>query len=118
MSQKLQYTVEWGIKPGGLDTFKSLANQAIDLVQANEPGMIGYQWYFNDDESKCYTVEWFNGSEAFMAHLQNVGGILPKILEVSDITRFEVFGNPSEEARTALAGLGASIVGYYGGFTR
>jgi quinol monooxygenase YgiN len=118
MTEEIQYTVEWTIKPGGLESFKELANKAIDLVHDNEPGMKGYQWYFNDDESKCYTAEWQSSSESLLAHLQNVGDVLPELLAFSDITRFEVFGNPNQQALEAVKGLGANVFGYYNGFTR
>lgn len=118
MTNEIQYTVEWTLKPGKLDSFKQLANQAVKLVKENEPLMKGYQWYFNQDETICYTAEWQSSSESLLAHLQNVGELLPKLLEYSDITRFEVFGNPNEEALKAINGLGAKVFKYYGGFTR
>ena len=118
MTNEIQYTLEWTIKPGGLEAFKELAHKAIKLVQESEPDMKGYQWYFNDDASKCYTAEWQSSSESLLAHLQNVGEILPEILGHSDITRFEVFGNLSPQALEAVKGLGANVFGYFNGFTR
>jgi quinol monooxygenase YgiN len=117
MTNEIQYTVEWTIKPGGLDAFKELAQKIIPMVES-EAGMKGYQWYFNSDETKCYTVEWLADSDAIMAHLGNVGEELPKLFGHSDITSFEVFGNPNDQAKEALAGLGAVFNGYYGGFTK
>ena len=118
MTNEIQYTLEWTIKPGGLEAFKELSQKAIKLVQDNEPGMKGYQWYFNDDETKCYTAEWQTSSESLLGHLQNVGEVLPELLGYSDITRFEVFGNPNPAALEAVKGLGAVVFGYYDGFTR
>ena len=118
MTNEFQYTIEWTIKPGQIDAFKELANTAIKQVQDNEPLMKGYQWYFNDDESKCYTAEWQSNSDSFLVHLQNVSEVLPALLGCSDISRFEVFGNPSNEAVEVLSGLGAQIFGYFNGFTR
>jgi hydroxylamine reductase (hybrid-cluster protein) len=118
MTKEIQYTLEWTIKSGGLEAFKELVNTVIKLVHDNEPEMKGYQWYFNDDESKCYTAEWQTSSESLMAHLQNVGEVLPKLLQHADITRFEVFGDPSPQALEAVKGLGAVIFKYFNGFTR
>ena len=118
MTSEIQYTLEWTIKPGGHKAFKEIANKAIKLVRDNEPGMKGYQWYFNNDESKCYTAEWQLSSESLLAHLQNVGDVLPELLGHSDITRFEVFGNPNSQALEALKGLGARVFKYFNGFTR
>ena len=118
MTNEIQYLIEWTIKPGGLDSFKETAEKITDLVNTNEPGMKGYQWYFNGDESKCYTSEWHTDSDSLMAHLQNVGDELPKLLNHCDITRFEVLGNPSTQAAEALSGLGAVFFSYFAGFTR
>jgi len=118
MTDELQYTVVWNIKPEGLDAFKELAKKATELVRDNEPDIKGYQWYFNEDETICYTLEWHSSSESLLAHLANVGEVLPKILGYSDISRFEVFGNPSSKAMDALKGLGAEFYGFFDGFTR
>ena len=53
-----------------------------------------------------------------LAHLENVKPILGKILEISRLARLDVFGNPSDEAITALKGLGAHINLHFDGFTR
>ena len=119
MTNEIQYTLEqWTIKPGALEAFKELAKKVIRLVNDNEPEMKGYQWYFNDDESKCYTAEWQKSSESLLSHLQNVGEISPQLLGHADITRFEVFGNPNQQATEAVKGLGAVVHGYYDRFTR
>lgn len=118
MKNEIQYTVEWTIKSGGLAAFKELANKAIKAVHDNEPEMRGYQWYFNDDQSKCYTAEWQTSSESLLAHLQNVGEVLSELLKHSDITRFEVFGDPNPQALEAVQSLGAKVFGYHDGFTR
>jgi hypothetical protein len=118
MTNEVQYTLEWTIKSGKLQTFKDLSKQITQNVLDNEPEMKGYQWYFNDAETKCYTAEWHTSSESLMAHLKNVGDVLPKLLELSDITRFEVFGNPNEEALAAVKGLGGQVYGFSHGFTR
>ena len=118
MTNEIQYTLEWTIKPGGLESFKELANKVINLVQENEPEMKGYQWYFNDDQSKCYTAEWQTSSESLLTHLQNVGDILPELLAYSDISRFEVYGNPNPQALEAVKSMGATVFEYFNGFTR
>jgi len=118
MTNEIQYTLEWTIKAGELEAFKELAKTVIKMVQENEPDMKGYQWYFNEDQTKCYTAEWQTSSESLLAHLQNVGDVLPKFFAHSEITRFEVFGNPNPQALEAVQGLGAVVFGYHDGFTR
>ena len=101
-----------------LQAFKDLTKHFTQIVKDNEPDMKGYQWYFNSDETKCYLVEWHTSSESLLVHLQNIGGDLPKLLELSDLSRFEVFGNLSEDASKAVKGLGALVFGHFDGFIR
>lgn len=64
--------------------------------------MMGYHWYFNDNESKCYLTEWYADGNGILAHHGNIGEILGKPLEVSTITRFELFGDLNEEVAKGL----------------
>ncbi len=118
MTDEIQYTVEWTIKPGSLEAFKELADKITELVNENEPQMKSYQWYFNEDESKCYTVEWHTSSDSLLAHLQNVGDVLPELLEHCAISRFEIFGDPTLEALDALNSMGGKVFWFYTGFIR
>jgi quinol monooxygenase YgiN len=118
MHAPIQYTIEWSLKPGAGTAFKALATGAIDAVRENEQGTTGYQWYFNEDGSKCYLSEWFSDSGALLQHLGNVGPVLPQFFEHSEITRFEVLGDLSPEARKAVAELNAEVHGFWGGFVR
>jgi hypothetical protein len=43
---------------------------------------------------------------------------LPKIFSISKISRFDVYGKPSEELQKTLRGLGAQIFDLFAGFSR
>ena len=118
MSEQIKYTVEWTINSGKLNEFKQIAQTAINSTKSNEPDMLGYQWYFNGDQSKCYLLERVSDSQALLAHFENVGQILPQLAEFAEITRFEIYGNLTEEAEKAIAPLGAKTFDYYDGFVR
>lgn len=55
---------------------------------------------------------------SLLKHLANVGPSLPDLIAVAPITRFEVFGDVSAQARTALDGLGAKHFDHLVGFER
>lgn len=114
---QVQYVIEMSISPGKVDEFKKLAQDAIEFGKTKS-NVIGYRWYFNDDKSKCYLLEQYPDSAALLPHLDGVGQILQKLLQVSKITRFEVFGNISPEAMKVLSGVGAKNFGYWNGFVR
>jgi quinol monooxygenase YgiN len=108
-------SVEFTITPGKNEAFKSLGRQLIDRT-LKEAGALGYQWYFDNDENKCHLIELYKNSEAILAHLNNVGPTLQKLLETSKVTRFEVFGNVNAEVEKALTSFGTKFFKYWDGF--
>lgn len=118
MNNKANFTVEFSLQDGAQETFKNKLDEAITLVKANEPGALNYQFYFNDDETKCYVMEQYADSAAMMFHLSNVSGILNEILQISTLTRLEIFGALSEEAHSFASSMGARFYTHHDGFTR
>lgn len=87
-------------------------------MEKNEPGAKSYQWYFSDDETKCVITEWYADQEAALAHVNGEAAtkLLPKLLEVSDIKRLEIYGEPGEEVRRKLSRFGAETFHFFTGF--
>lgn len=117
MSDQIQYAVKWTIHDGKLDEFKALAAEATALVEANEPNMLGYNWYMDASETHCTLIEQYPNTEHILVHLGNVGETLGKLLEVADIG-IDVFGEISAEAHGALDPLGAVYHQQAMGFSR
>src|ERR687888_47701 len=98
---------------------KSKDNERLKLCCANrhehgaeelhEPDTMNYQFYLNRDGTKCIVHETYANSEAVLAHNSGIASqtILPKIFSVSKISRFDVYGNPSEELQKVLTSFGA-----------
>ena len=79
---------------------------------------MSYEFFFNKNESKFYVLEWYKDSDAALAHMGLVNEMLGKILEVSKVARFEIFGNASDALIEGLTPLGAQFFTHCGGFTR
>jgi hypothetical protein len=88
--------------------------------KTNKPDIINYQFYLNRDETKCIVHETYAHSEAVLAQITGVASqtILPKIFSVAKISRFDVYGNPSEELQKVLASFGAQNYNLFTGFSR
>lgn len=116
----VQWIVEFTIRESKLDAFKGLIQEITRIVERNEPGAKSYQWFFNDDETKCVITEWYSSQEAALAHLNGEGAtkLLPKLLEIAKITRLEIYGNPGEEVKTRLGKLGVKNFHFFTGFAR
>jgi hypothetical protein len=90
------------------------------MVEANEPDTINYQFYLNKDETKCIVFETYINSEAALAHNNSVASqtILPRIFNLAKLSRFDVYGTPSEELQKLLANLRAETFNLFAGFSR
>lgn len=117
MSAPIQYVVEWHINPDGIEQFKELAAEATRLVQENELSMVGYHWYFSDDETRCTLLEWYPDADHIVAHRANLAEVLPRMLEVATI-ELRVFGGLDATAQTALAGRGVEYRRHFVGLDR
>jgi hypothetical protein len=91
-----------------------LAGEALK-VTADDPGCLQYDWFFNQDESKCVVRETYADSDAVMMHLGLVGDLLGKIIEVGGGIEIEVFGDPSDTLLNATQALQPTIYSYFQG---
>ena len=119
---QIQFKAGFNIQEGKIEEFKKLIHEMSRVVEANEPDTVGYEFYLNrEDETKCIVQEIYTNSEAVFAHNAGVAShtILPKIFNVATISRFEVYGNPSEELQKVLtSSFSPQIYNLFTGFSR
>ncbi len=102
------------IAPAGLAEFKEVAAQAL-ATASTEAGTLQYDWFFNDDETRCVVRETYSSSEAALAHLANVGALLGRLVALGGGAELVVFGNPSPALREATAGLQPVVHSFFQG---
>ena len=111
---QLQVTATFpNIASENLAEFKQVAARALESARG-EPGTVQYDWFFNDDESRCVVRETYANSEAVLAHLGNTGELLGKLIELGGF-QVEVFGDPSAQLMEAAAALQPSTYSYFQG---
>jgi quinol monooxygenase YgiN len=117
---QIEFRAEFTIEEGKIEEYKKLVQEMSRMVEANEPYTTNYQFYLNRDETKCMVHETYTNSEAVFAHNAGVASqtILPKIFSVSRISRFDIYGHPSEELQKVLARFGAQTYNLFAGFSR
>jgi hypothetical protein len=79
------------------------------MVEANEPDTINYQFYLDSNQTKCVVHE---------TYIMASQTILPKIFNIARISKFDVYGNPSEELQKILASFNPQIYNLFAGFSR
>ncbi|MBC7980479.1 MAG: hypothetical protein H7Y36_07945 [Armatimonadetes bacterium] len=81
------------IREGNLDAFLALMPKFVEQT-AKEPDCVYYDFSRNGNVAFCR--EAYLGASGILAHLDNVGELLGKFLELADLIRLEVHG-PQEE---------------------
>jgi quinol monooxygenase YgiN len=119
-NQTIHFRAEFAIEQGKIQEYKKLIQELGKMVEANEPNTINYQFYLNKDETKCIVHETYVNSEAALAHNNGVASrtILPRVFSLAKISRFDVYGSPSEELQKLLANFGAVTFNLFAGFSR
>jgi quinol monooxygenase YgiN len=117
---QIHFRAEFTIEEGKIEEYKKLVQDLSRVVEANEPDTISYQFYLNRDETKCIVRETYANSEAVLAHNTGIASqtILPKIFSFARISRFDVYGNPSEELQKVLTSFAPQIYNLFARFSR
>lgn len=115
----VQFLVSLAIQEGKFEAFESLA-QNMSSHTEQEPGASTYEFFLSPDRKQCRLVERYANVDAVLTHITGpvVQQLVPKMLEVSDLTGFEVFGDPGPDASKILAAVGAQIYARWRGFSR
>ena len=118
MPNTISWNLQMSVHEGHLKDARELMSEMVAGTE-QEPGTQGYEWFLSEDGKTCHINERFADSEAVMAHLDNFGArFADRFLACFEPTSLSVYGDPSAEARTALYGLGATYLGWLGGFNR
>jgi len=91
------------IRPGKLDEWKRLTEEAMEIVRARDPGTLQYEVFFNDDESEAIVFERYRDADAALEHFANIGHLMEPLMATAIVTG-EVLGTPNETMRAQLGG--------------
>lgn len=108
------------IREGKGETFKQSCADIFDFVRQNEPKMLFYNLYVNDETREAKGVQIYADAVA-MEHHQNVAG--PKfrklfdMLEMESVT-LEICGEPTHQMLQMMASHRPEVKAHVGGFSR
>ena len=110
MKQTVRLNVALTVSDGELTAFEDIARTMVAATR-KEPGALAYDWHFSADRKHCRLVETYVHADALVAHFKGpvVQQLVPKLVEVSCVDRFEVYGDPGPEGTRMLASFGAEI---------
>ena len=89
--------------PGGLDEWKRLTEEAMEIVRARDPGTLQYEVFFNDDETEAIVFERYRDADSALEHFANISHLMEPLMATASVTG-EVLGIPNETMRAQLGG--------------
>lgn len=116
MGDQVSWRVELAVKPGQLDNFRALTGQMVEST-LGEAGVLSYQRFVSEDGKVVHVYERYADSASALAHLGTFANKFSgAFLSMVERTQFTVFGNPNDELRRVLDGLGATYMRSFGDF--
>jgi quinol monooxygenase YgiN len=115
----VQFNVSLSINDGKFEVFENIA-RSMTAGTLKESGALGYEWYLSADRKHCHLIEDYKDADAVLVHVEGpvVRELVPKLLEVSKIKSFHVYGDPGPKAAATLTGIGAEIFQFWQGLGR
>jgi len=119
LEKVVRLSVEATIHDGAKDAFEAAA-KAMTAASEAEPGTLGYEWFFSADRKQCRLLETYADAGAVEAHFRGpvVTELVPKMIPLCTIDRFEVYGDPGPQVSAIAGTFGARIFNYWVGLSR
>jgi quinol monooxygenase YgiN len=118
METSVAWMVEGTLKPGKLDTLKTLMDEMVAGTR-EEPGTRSYEWYISEDGTNVHIWEKYADSAAAIEHVTGFGAKwADRFMDCLELTGFRVYGTPDDSAKEFLSGMGPQYYGVLGGFAR
>lgn len=103
MSGPLIFISHSTVKPGKREEYEAHVRDANDLVEAEEPRMIGFNNYASEDGADVSTVQIHPDAESLNLHMKIFAEKLQaKAFDALDSSEVNVYGTPSDAGRAML----------------
>jgi quinol monooxygenase YgiN len=125
MSVPIVYIDTSEIRQGRLPEVKVAVNQLAEFVEAHEPQLISYEFYFSENETRMTLVAVHPDSASMEFHMEVAGPAFRKFADLVDLLRIDVYGPLTDKSlkqlqqKAQLLGNGTVTVHEkHAGFTR
>ena len=114
MQQPIVAALHFTVHEGGLAEFRRQADAIRQQVDDTEEGVLFHAWYHDPASGEVTLLDIYRDSATLVAHAAAARATLPGLLTVA----IDVYGDPSPEARAALAGQPVTFADPLTGFMR
>jgi hypothetical protein len=111
------------VKTGKREQYAAHLRDATEIIDSEEPRMIGFNTYLSDDGSDTSTVQIHPDEESLDTHLKIFfEGLAERVFQTLDSYEIDIYGTPSQAALQSVTGLPGVTVRvlpvHLGGFRR
>jgi hypothetical protein len=125
MSNSIVYVDRSEIVEGRLGELTDRMGELVALVEANEPRLIAYNAYLNEDRTEISVVHVHRDVASMVTHFQVAGPAFRSFVDLVRLQSIDVYGDPSDELvdqlrekARMLGNATVSIHPYQAGFSR
>ena len=101
MGQPFVYVGTWTIKPGKLEEARKWLAEHADFIETNEPRMIAFHVYFDDEGGKASVVQVHPDSASMEFHMKVISEHLGGAFDYIDTILSEQYYGPMSESLSA-----------------
>ncbi|MCB1407343.1 MAG: antibiotic biosynthesis monooxygenase [Rhodobacteraceae bacterium] len=102
----ITWVLQASLPEGQRPALEAVMHEMIDATRTNEPGCLLYDWYISADGGTCHILESYADDAALMTHIASFNArFARRLFGIIKPVGLTIYGNPSAEARAALAPL-------------
>jgi quinol monooxygenase YgiN len=118
MSDHVIYVDRFQLREGKSADFKTYATEMAEFVEKNEPGVLSFNYYVDEDGVRGTAVFVFSDAEAMDVHLDLASSRFQEGYELLSATDIELLGRPSDRAIELATSFNANLKTKLAGFSR
>jgi hypothetical protein len=102
MSEPILYVDSSAIREGQLEHVKASIDELVAFVETNEPQLISYKFYLNEEGTRMTVVAVHPDSASMEFHMKIGGPAFRKFSDLIELESIDVYGQPSEAVMAQL----------------
>ena len=118
MPGEVVYVDRFQVREGKTEDFKRYANEIAQFVQENEPDVISFNYFLEDNGMNGTAMFVFSDAAALDRHLDLVSSRFQEGYELLSSADIELLGRPSDQAIEMGKAFNAIVKGPIAGFSR
>jgi len=83
---------------GKLEELRTAMNKLVEFVKANEPQLIAYNVYFDEDSAQMTVIHVHPDAESLEFHMKVAGPLFPDFAEFIKLLSIDIYGKPTDQS--------------------